>query len=266
MSDRDPELTAAPASPPSPASASPPADASASASAGSSDPPAAPDSPPSTHSPDDRHTLRTIAIFAALVAVLGAVDLTLKWWAFDVFANASVKQILQDARARQQQYTGDDAAELPLAAFIRPPDDQLELIPHLLKIDLVLNTGAVFGMGQGRTWLFIGVTLVAIVVIGWTFISNPPRFRLLHLSLAMILAGALGNVYDRLVYGAVRDMLNLFPGVMLPFGWHWPGNASPSGRYLYPWIFNLADVFLVIGIALMLLRTFTLGRRPLGPT
>ena len=38
----------------------------------------------------------------------------------------------------------------------------------------------------------------------------------------MILAGALGNLWDRVMYDAVRDLFLLFPGVNLPFGWSWP--------------------------------------------
>ena len=46
------------------------------------------------------------------------------------------------------------------------------------------------------------------------------------------------------MYDAVRDLFLLFPGVNLPFGWSWPGGA----RGLYPWIFNAADVYLVLAL------------------
>jgi lipoprotein signal peptidase len=65
----------------------------------------------------------------------------------------------------------------------------------------------------------------------------------------MILAGALGNLHDRIHFNAVRDLLWLFPGLTLPFGLHWPGGQSG----LYPWIFNIADVALLVGVALLLI-------------
>jgi signal peptidase II len=77
----------------------------------------------------------------------------------------------------------------------------------------------------------------------------------LHFGLALILAGALGNLYDRIMYGAVRDMLYLFPGVKLPFGITWPG-GNPE---LYPWIFNIADAALCVGVVLIIL---TMLRKP----
>ncbi|NJS15352.1 MAG: hypothetical protein HC788_13065, partial [Sphingopyxis sp.] len=67
--------------------------------------------------------------------------------------------------------------------------------------------------------------------------------------LGLVLAGALGNLYDRVVYGAVRDMLHMFPGVELPFGWTWPNGL----RDVWPWVFNGADVSLLVGVGVLLM-------------
>ena len=52
-------------------------------------------------------------------------------------------------------------------------------------------------------------------------------------------------------------MLLLFPGVKLPFGWHWP-NGSDG---LYPWIFNVADACLVIGLFFLMILMYRHERK-----
>jgi len=95
-------------------------------------------------------------------------------------------------------------------------------------------------------------TIVAAIVVVLFFARSRADERWLHLALAFIMAGAMGNMYDRIVHTVVRDMLWLFPGVPLPFGWTWPGGSDQ----LYPWIFNLADVYLLTGIGVLLVRSF----------
>jgi len=165
-------------------------------------------------------------------AVLLAGDLVMKWWAFAVFPEEPVS--VSAVMAGEQM--------MPRAGAV--------VVPNVLAINLVLNRGAVFGLGQGYTWLFVLVTVIAVGAIGWTYARSEARHWLLHITLTLVLAGALGNLYDRIVFGAVRDMLWLFPGVNLPFGWSWGGGQ----RGLYPWVFNLADVYLTCGIGLLILR------------
>lgn len=108
-----------------------------------------------------------------------------------------------------------------------------------------INHGALWGIGQGMTWLFALLSIVAASgVIVWLFVYRAANSLWLTVSLALIMAGTLGNLYDRAglhgivdangaaVYG-VRDFL------LFTFGtFHWP-------------VFNFADVFLVTG-AIML--------------
>ena len=123
------------------------------------------------------------------------------------------------------------------------------LVPSVLNFKLTLNRGAVFGLGQGGRWVFILISIFATGVIGFVFARSAATARWLHIALAMVLGGAIGNMYDRLVFGAVRDMFWMFPEVKLPFGLHWPGGSDE----LYPWIYNLADVALCGGILLLFL-------------
>ncbi|MCP3903954.1 MAG: signal peptidase II [Planctomycetes bacterium] len=120
----------------------------------------------------------------------------------------------------------------------------------LLDFRLVLNPGAVFGIGAHQRWFFIVFTLGAIaaglVIFGrYTGATD----RLAHIALGLILAGGLGNLYDRIVFGRVRDFIHALPGRRLPYGWEWPGTHNPE---LFPWVFNVADMLLLAGmIALM---------------
>ena len=138
-----------------------------------------------------------------------------------------------------------------------PAHDAVNLVPSILSLKLVANRGAVFGIGQGQRWIFIILGLIAIAVIVTTFIKSSAQRRWMHFALALILAGALGNLYDRVMFSMVRDMLWLFPGVKLPFGWHWPkGNDE-----LYPWVFNIADMALLFGLGVILILLYRDDRK-----
>jgi len=125
------------------------------------------------------------------------------------------------------------------------------------------NEGALFGVGQGLTWLFALLSLVAVAgVFFWLFWLGGRSSIWLSVALGLILAGTLGNLYDRAgchgeVYPdgtvragetryAVRDFL------LLTFGR--PGTRIGQ-RYHYP-VFNFADAFLVTGAIMLVLKSF----------
>ena len=127
------------------------------------------------------------------------------------------------------------------------------VIPYVLSLKLVENRGAVFGIGQGQRLAFVVVGVVAVIVVVIAFLRSGAHRRFLHVALALILAGAIGNLYDRVMFGMVRDMLWLFPGVKLPFGLTWPGGGSDE---LYPWVFNVADASLLVGLGILMLGMY----------
>ena len=112
-------------------------------------------------------------------------------------------------------------------------------IPGWLHFDVTANPGAVFGIGAGQRALFIIVSAAAIVFIFYLFATSG-RQRIYQIILGMLLAGVLGNLYDRLVFGYVRDMIHALP--------RWPG--------VFPWIFNVADSLLCVGVFLMIVYSF----------
>lgn len=148
-------------------------------------------------------------------------------------------------------------------SFLIPPHEPVVVIPRALDLTLVLNPGAVFGMGAGKRWFFIGFTVLAVAFAMWVFATwTRPRDRAAHIGLGLLLAGGLGNLYDRLMFGCVRDFLHPLPNVELPFRWRWPW----GGREIWPYVSNIADLFLIIGIMLLLWHTWKHGRRVPTPS
>jgi len=131
-----------------------------------------------------------------------------------------------------------------------PPHDAIPVAPHLLSLKLTLNRGAIFGIGSGAGWGLAAVSFAATVLVTVMFLRSRATAWGYQLALGLVLAGAIGNLYDRVVFGAVRDMFWLFPGVHLPFGLVWPNGMSD----LYPWIFNLADAALLVGVCALMLH------------
>lgn len=148
---------------------------------------------------------------------------------------------------------GAPRVEGPLAA---PP---IWLIEGIFGFETSLNEGALFGLGQGHVVVFAVLSCVAgIGILMWLFGAGAARDLHLRMALGLVLAGILGNLYDRLgwhglrwtawagedragqrVY-AVRDWLHFKVDAV---GFDWP-------------IFNLADSFLVCGAILLIWHAF----------
>jgi signal peptidase II len=117
-------------------------------------------------------------------------------------------------------------------------------VPHV-------NQGALFGFLRDHKELANGgfaviSLLAAAAIIYWSTHRNTARDRWLCCALGLILAGTLGNFYDRIVFNGVRDFL------------HW--------NYRFDWpVFNIADCCLVCGACLLLLQAFATQPTKEGP-
>ncbi len=121
------------------------------------------------------------------------------------------------------------------------------LLP-VLDITLRYNRGSAWSMLDGASgwqrWLFSGLAIVVgVALLVWLRGLNGRTQKLLSLSLTLILAGALGNLVDRLLSGQVVDFILV----------HWNDAQFPA--------FNVADSAITVGAALMLLDAFTGNRR-----
>lgn len=198
-----------------------------------------------TEEPTAIGALRSPRAWVALLGVtaLGtAIDLVSKSVAFARIAEQPVVVLREDVLALPPERI----------STLLPAHDPVGFIPYVLEFQLVLNPGAVFGVGAGKRLFFVLFTAVAIAFGLWVFARwTSKRDLLAHTALGLIFAGGIGNLYDRLTFGCVRDFLHPAPGVHLPFGWSWPGGA---GTELWPWVSNIADAFLLIGVGLLMIR------------
>lgn len=160
-----------------------------------------------------------------------------------------------------------------------------------------LNPGALFGLGKGLTPVFIGASLLALGFVLFLFWQSSPKRRSLHIALGLVLAGALGNMYDRayMIADVVKSNHNgrhitLIGKLDSPDSNHMTLRTWPEKRYmllshvpadadirqqgvvrdfiklepclhlrgyridLWPWIFNVADMLLVIGVSILMLN------------
>ena len=112
------------------------------------------------------------------------------------------------------------------------------------NLTLMHNTGAAFSFlsqaGGWQRWLFIGIgSVIGTGIIIW-MIGLPSEKRWLAAALALILGGAFGNLFDRIVLGYVIDFIEIYYR-----GWYWPA-------------FNIADSAITIGAIMLIIDAFWL--------
>lgn len=116
--------------------------------------------------------------------------------------------------------------------YLMPLGTSVPLWQGVFHFTSAHNRGAAFGMLQGGRWVFLVVTIAACAVIVYFLIRYRKRAHvLLRICLAMILAGAIGNLVDRMWLGYVRDMLDF--------------------RLINFAIFNVADSAVTVGVILL---------------
>lgn len=139
------------------------------------------------------------------------------------------------------------AADQATKALVQATMDPYQSIPiagHLLRITYIRNPDAAFGLNLGSTTFHIIFSIVAALVISYYIIRLPRREYWPRITLAMILAGALGNLVDRLRTGEVVDFIHV----------------GLSERLVWP-IWNIADMGVSVGVTLLMLYFFVIGDR-----
>lgn len=127
----------------------------------------------------------------------------------------------------------------------------IHVIPGLLSIVHVRNPGAAFGLlaGAASPWRevsLVAVSAAAVVGFAWMLHRMPRNAVAERAATAAVIGGALGNLYDRLVYGEVVDFVDVYFGT-----WHWPA-------------FNVADSAITVGIAVLILQAFRADDAPVS--
>lgn len=130
--------------------------------------------------------------------------------------------------------------------------ESMPLIPDVLALTRVHNTGAAFGMFNsmdvpGKAIVLTLVAMLALAGVAWYAASVPVTDRFARLGVACILGGAIGNLIDRATAGYVLDFVDASWQ-----GWHF-------------WAFNVADAAISVGVVFMILDLVGLGRRASNP-
>jgi signal peptidase II len=117
------------------------------------------------------------------------------------------------------------------------------VIPGFFNLTQVQNRGAIFGFfsRSSSPWVFVVLTVLSVVafaLIIYYFFGISPSDRWMKLSLSLVLAGATGNLLDRIIRGYVIDFLDFYVK-----GWHWP-------------TFNVADSCISVGAVLLFILFF----------
>ena len=113
---------------------------------------------------------------------------------------------------------------------------QISIIDPILVLKKIENKGIAFGIdGNGDfSYIFTPLTIIlTLAIIVYLYETSNKNSSLINMSLSLILGGALGNLFDRIFSGEVVDFIALFENI-------------------FPFIFNLADTFITVGMVLLL--------------
>ena len=118
----------------------------------------------------------------------------------------------------------------------------IAVIPNVFELSYLENRGAAFGILQDHQIFFVLVTVAAAVILTWIYqrIPQTKKYMPLRISYALIMAGAFGNLIDRVFRGYVVDFF-YFKWIDFP-------------------VFNVADCYVVVGALLLIVLIFTLYR------
>jgi signal peptidase II len=131
-----------------------------------------------------------------------------------------------------------------------PMGGAIPVVPHFLRITHWTNEGAAFSLFANSAspntvrWALISFSSLAALVVLFLLIRLGDRFTLTTVALALVFAGALGNVHDRILYGSIVDFIEVHI-----FTYHFPD-------------FNVADSSIVTGACMLLLDSLLPKRTP----
>ena len=141
-------------------------------------------------------------------------------------------------------YVLDQWTKQLVLRFINPDEPRI-VISNFFHLVNVTNTGAAFGSFRNNNTFFVAISAVALVVVVALLVRRRSHDVWRDVSLALLLAGILGNLTDRLLYGHVIDFL-LF---------------DLHVRFAHPWpAFNVADSCISIAVVLFVVHSFWQGK------
>lgn len=171
------------------------------------------------------------------------------------------------------------------------PNESRVIFENVCKLQLSLNPGALFGLGAGMAPIFVGASVLALLFVIYLFANSGASRWSMHFALGLVLAGALGNLYDRVTQEAyvaytsrgrdigkcinetettvtlgdftdgknrrppyAKSKLDSDSGIQ-PVVRDFIKIEAKIGKFsLWPWIFNIADALLVVGVGILLVN------------
>lgn len=110
----------------------------------------------------------------------------------------------------------------------------VEVIPNFLYITYVKNTGAAWSILEGKQMFLVIISVLEIILLVYFMLKFKKKNETIaKWSIVLMIAGAIGNLIDRMMLGYVRDFVSTYP-----FGYAFP-------------VFNIADVCLTVGVILL---------------
>jgi len=128
------------------------------------------------------------------------------------------------------------------------PGETKQALGDFFRFTFVYNSGGVFGITFGSYWLYIILSMGAIIVVVVYFLKSSRQPKFIRICLALVVGGALGNMVDRILYRQVIDFIDvdIFDIVIPPFSFL---SLNFSGFELYRWYaFNIADAAITVSL------------------
>src|SRR3984893_6594372 len=143
-------------------------------------------------------------------------------------------------------YALDQVTKWFVLRHIHPDDAQRPIIPDFFYLVNVTNTGAAFGSFRNNNTFFVVLSCIALVVVLALLLRQRSPDGLRDISLALLLAGIMGNLTDRFIHGHVIDFLLFY--LHIPFADPWPA-------------FNVADSCICSAVCCFIIHSFKKPRR-----
>ncbi len=143
-------------------------------------------------------------------------------------------------------YALDQVTKFLVLRLLDPTEPGQTVVPNFFTLVHVTNSGAAFGSFANKNGFFIALSLVALLVVLFLLFRRGPTDSWRRVALALLLAGILGNLTDRLWHGHVIDFL-LF-NLHVPFADPWPA-------------FNVADSCICIAVLCFIVHSFRQDQR-----
>lgn len=141
-------------------------------------------------------------------------------------------------------------------AYIRPTDPEVHpILGNVIAFKWATNEGAAFSIFEGRPYLLATIAagvLLALFFYAW---KAHPKRRFFLIALALVGGGAIGNLYDRMLLGHVRDFLY--------FPWDLPLHGHGISLFGFEWkiprrwpVWNVADAEIMLGVGMLIVLSF----------